>query len=112
MTRYWVNLGAEAGGIKEYYEKLEALANRYNTGQYEFVTEDLEESRNIAKKAIAITQRYLPHLEDDMIGVSIRTQPQCPKCGRYGSFSSGHCSGCGGVLTREKDIPIEERSDI
>ena len=104
----------EIKDIKVLNEKLSELSNKFgSTGsstQYTYITEDKDDAVEVAGKAIELWKEYYrkyspDELEDDVpIGVSITTQPECPKCGFYGRFSDGCCSQCGSELKGKEDI--------
>jgi DNA-directed RNA polymerase subunit RPC12/RpoP len=112
MPRYWVSLGAEnpdATKKEEKFEKeLEGLSNHVSgeyCSQYSYVTEDLEEAKEVAKKAVAIYKKYgFEHMTDSII---ITRQPECPNCGKLGRFSDVYCPQCGTKLTPDEEIDLE-----
>jgi len=111
LARYWVSLGREdpdANRLEKRFEKeLEDLSNHLSEdGQCSYVTEDLEDAKNVAKEAVEIYKKY--GYEDLADCVCINSQPECPKCGHLGRFSEGFCSKCGAELTPSEEIDAEQ----
>lgn len=118
MTRYWVSLGTEdtdeyrrnfgldeqeAQNVLYAILKLKELSNHSHCEDsvmvMEFVTEDLDEAKEVSAKARAIMEKH-GWTEQDWLGVGvIATQPECPKCGYLARFSDIECYNCGSVLT-------------
>jgi ribosomal protein S27AE len=112
MTRYWVWLGQENPDgdkrEKRFEKELEKLSNRVSEDisiQYFYVTEDSEDAKDIASKAVAIYKKYgFEHMVDSII---ITKQPECPNCGKLGRFSDVYCPRCGTMLTPAEKIDLE-----
>jgi len=112
MARYWVELGTENPDStkreKKFEKELEELSNHVSGDvfiRYSYVTEDLEDAKEVAREAVAIYKKYgLEHMTDK---ISITKQPECPKCGHLGRFSDVYCPKCGAELTPAEEIDLE-----
>ena len=112
MPRYWVSLHTENPDATKQEAKLEKeleeLSNHVGGDtlmQYSYVTEDLENAKEVAMKAVDIYRKYgLEHMTDF---INITKQPECPKCGHFGRFRDDYCSECGTKLTSAEEIPYE-----
>lgn len=87
---------------------MENLANDISgdfSERYFYVTEDLEDAKEVAREAVAIYKKYgFEHMTDF---INITKQPECPKCGHLGRFRDDYCSECGTELTSPEEIPYE-----
>jgi hypothetical protein len=109
MPRFWVSLGInennedeDSKSLKICYQRLQELSNYYSMTGECFVTYDLDEAKEIARKAVSIWAEY--GFTDF---VYINTQPECPKCNKLGRFSDAYCSACGQELTPSEEIELE-----
>jgi predicted Zn-ribbon and HTH transcriptional regulator len=112
MARYWVSLGNENPDgdkrEKRFEKELEKLSNHVSGEcfeQYSYVTEDLEEAKEVVNKARAIYKKY--GFEELVDSIRITSQPECPKCGYLGRFSDIYCPKCGAELTQTEEISLE-----
>ena len=105
MSRYWVNLGGT--NLSGYVSmEIAELDNHAGDGtQYSYVTEDPSEAIKVARRAIAIYEKY--GISEDDCGVHITKQPECPRCGYLGRFSDEYCSKCGTELTWKEEIDVD-----
>jgi len=89
-------------------KKLEELSNHVGGDAFikdYYVTDDLEEAKKVARKAVAICKKYeFEHVTDD---ISITRQPECPNCDYFGGFSDVYCPKCGTKLTPAEEIDLE-----
>jgi rubrerythrin len=110
MSRYWVSLGTENPDATDECEKnlqkeLEELSNHVSgevSTDWSYVTEDLEEAKEVVNKAKDIYKKY--GFEEIVDRIYITKQPECPKCGFYGRFSDEYCPKCGTELTGKEDV--------
>lgn len=112
LARYWVSLGGENpdGNRREkrFEKELEELSNHVSGEcfeQHSYVTEDLEEAKEVVNKARAIYEKY--GFEELADSICIVRQPECPKCGCLGRFSDVYCPKCGAELTQAEEISGE-----
>jgi hypothetical protein len=112
LARYWVSLGGENpdGNRREkrFEKELESLSNHVSedcSGHYSYVTEDLEDAKEVAKEGVEVYKKY--GFEDLADSICITTQPECPKCGHLGRFRDDYCSECGTALTPSEEMSVE-----
>lgn len=112
MARYWVSLGEESSDgdkrVKSFLKELENLSNHVSEDgfeRYSYVTEDLDEAKDVARKAVEAYKKY--GFDDLADSITITRQPQCPKCAHLGRFSDEYCSTCGVELTPAQEIDVE-----
>lgn len=113
MARYWVSLGEESSDEdkreKGFLKELESLSNHVSEDgfeRYSYITEDLDEAKEVVRKAVNACKK---HGFDDLAeGITITSQPQCPKCAHLGRFSDEYCSKCGAELTPAQGIDVEK----
>ena len=73
--------------------------------RYSYVTEDLEDAKEVAREAVAIYKKYgFEHMTES---ISITKQPECQKCGHLCRFRDDYCSECGTELTSPEEIPYK-----
>ena len=109
MPRYWVDTGFGTEALTGFHED-EMAARRLESevpgvqeehDKYVFKTKDIEEAREVKRKAIEIGESFGFQMADV---VRINTQPECPNCGWLGRFSDTHCEQCEVELVREYDV--------
>lgn len=87
---------------------MEELSNRVSGEyclQYSYVTEDLKEAKEAAKKAVAVYKKY--GFKDMIDSINITKQPECPNCGYLDRFSDAYCPKCGAELTPAEESDLE-----
>jgi hypothetical protein len=111
MPRFWVSLGIneadedkDSAELRKCYQRLEELSNHYSLTGKSFVTYNLDEAKDVARKAISIWNECGFDCFDF---VYICTQPQCPKCNELGRFSDNYCSACGEGLNSSEYVEID-----
>ena len=117
MPRYWLNLGnwgESANFSRQGVARAQKVAGelislpgvRYNaqTGSLVYKDIDLASVKEIKNRAQAVIKRHFPDQSELLDDLSITTQPECPRCGKFGRFSDTHCSDCGAKLTEKQYI--------
>lgn len=94
--------------IGEAQKKLEKLGAFNKESCMVYKTSDLEDAKDFKTKAEKILKELDEKTDCDFAEciISIRTQPQCPKCGNLGRLSDLYCNQCGTELTPSKYIDL------
>lgn len=118
-NRYWINISIldinemldeddkDYVSEKERQEKIKdgIIELGFDHGEnhnWAFKTMDLEEAKEIAKKAVKIIADYTDFEEKEIrddYNVRIEIQPKCKECGALLRWSWEYCADCGGEST-------------
>lgn len=70
-------------------------------GQLMFSTNDLDEAKEVARKAVKIKREFGIWTTPYEAGITISAQPQCSSCGFVGAFGYHWCPRCGDEMEEE-----------